>query len=48
MIDDDLDTSIRQVGRLLGNIYWLVRKIVNEKIGYKSTSIEGASLLAMQ
>ena len=36
MIDDDLGMSIRQIGRLLGNIDWLVRKIVKVKIGYKS------------
>ena len=31
MIDDDLGTFIRQIGRLLGNIDWVVRKIGKEK-----------------
>ena len=36
MIDDDLGTSFRQIGRLLGNIDLMARKIVEEEIAYKS------------
>ena len=36
MIEGDLDTSSKHVGGLLGNMYWLGRKIVKKEIEYKS------------